>query len=264
MDRRDAAAVRRKRHRTRGLAVLIRIAPCRRSGTLESVGPALLEAAGAVVEPVWRHDTMTLHYPKRCSKCGATKPTSKFQRDKTHKDGFRSRCRACTLGHDEPPDPASFRFWKHVLVVDGDGCWEWLASKDVGGYGAFTCEGKSWKAHRFSWVMENGPIPEGLVVCHRCDNPGCVRPSHMFIGTVADNNHDRDAKGRTARGDTCEPALRPRGSRCGTAKLTEQQVVEIRRLGSARMKRQAIADMFNVSIATIERVLARTCWKHVV
>lgn len=85
------------------------------------------------------------------------------------------------------------RFWAKVNKTDG--CWLWTASA-WRGYGIFWADGRRWKAPRYSWALVNGPIPSGLMVCHRCDNPPCVRPSHLFIGTMSDNIRDAYAKGR--------------------------------------------------------------------
>lgn len=86
-------------------------------------------------------------------------------------------------------------FWKRVSKLPAD-CWIWTARRDDSGYGTFTFSGKDCKAHRLAWTFSFGSIPHGLNVLHACDNPPCCNPQHLFLGTCADNNADRFAKGR--------------------------------------------------------------------
>lgn len=95
------------------------------------------------------------------------------------------------------------RFW--AKVEKGDGCWNWTAA-NVRGYGRISINNRMFRAHRVSYEMHRGPIPEGLEICHRCDNPRCVRPDHLFVGTRSDNIRDRVAKGLHGS----KPAAMPR------------------------------------------------------
>lgn len=120
----------------------------------------------------------------------------------------------------------SERFWPKVNIAGKDECWTWNASKDNHGYGKMSgpVGSSPLRAHRVSWEIHNGKIPEGLVVCHKCDNPPCVNPAHLFVGTQKDNTLDASRKGRV-HGDL--PLLR--GERNGSARLTDDDADSIRR-----------------------------------
>ena len=132
------------------------------------------------------------------------------------------------------------RFWSKVNK--NDSCWLWVPPKTDRGYGQFQIKqnGKftSARAHRVSWVIRNGAIQNGLLVCHKCDVPACVNPDHLFIGTALDNNRDMIAKGRKVttisrgekNGRRTKPECTARGESASHARLKEHQVLEIRRL----------------------------------
>lgn len=112
-------------------------------------------------------------------------------------------------------------FWAKVARTGG--CWEWQAYRDPAGYGRFNVTPrKPALAHRVAWEIENGPIPDGLCVCHHCDNPPCVRPDHLFLGTARDNSDDKIAKGRAVM-----PPHR-RGEAHPAVVATDEQVREAR------------------------------------
>ena len=158
------------------------------------------------------------------------------------------------------------RFWSKVTKAPGDGCWDWTATHDRKGYGLFHA-GRNGRAHRVSWEMTHGPIPEGLFVCHRCDRPMCVRPDHLFLGTHADNTADMVAKGRTAKGDANgsrkHPESRPRGETVRSARLTEDGVRRVHDLHAAGMSTRKIAACVGVTDATVWKIVIGRNWKHI-
>lgn len=151
-------------------------------------------------------------------------------------------------------EPASIRFWR--FVQKGPECWQWTGGTS-GKDRRAAFDGR--RAARVLWEMLHGSIPEGMWVCHHCDNPGCVRPDHLFLGTRADNMRDAYAKGRTAL--QREGAL-PRGSTHHMAKLTEQDVVEIRARLAAGARQHELAQEKGVSKATISCIKRGVYWKH--
>jgi hypothetical protein len=152
------------------------------------------------------------------------------------------------------------RFWKKVRKSDG--CWIWTGGTANRGYGVIGCEDnprKQMHAHRASWIIHFGPIPEGQQVCHQCDNPPCVKPDHLFLGTQAENLADASKKKRLVgnRGAF-------KGESNLQAKLTEDSVRDIRRryaLGG--ITQGALALEFGVSEGLIGFVITRRAWKHV-
>jgi hypothetical protein len=161
------------------------------------------------------------------------------------------------------------RFWAKVRKGEhADHCWEWTASKRAKGYGAFVWHDRNGRvvngrAHRYAWMVTNGEIPEGLCVLHKCDNPTCVRPDHLFIGTRADNNRDMHRKRRAVAGGTlCGTGVYPRGSSHHGAKLTEQDIRRLRMLVGTRSYSQ-LARQFNITASHVHRIVKRKVWKHV-
>ena|GEM_PF-1626953 len=149
-------------------------------------------------------------------------------------------------------------------------CLEWTAGWQRGGYGAFWFGGKMGKAHRVAWEMKHGPIPNGLHVLHKCDNPPCVDEEHLFLGTHADNMHDMFRKERrvAARGDSSGPRLYPErmarvGEKNGNARLGDADIPRIFQLRALGWTLQRIGSEFGISLQSIHRILNRRQWAHV-
>lgn len=141
------------------------------------------------------------------------------------------------------------RFWERVSVQP-EGCWDWLGAKNHGGYGHFWID-RQMDAHRASYLINVGPIPERMYVLHKCDNPACVRPDHLFLGSQTTNMVDCRAKGRVRMGET---QWRHR--------LTEADVRIVLSLRGTE-SHTSIAKKFNVARPTISYVCERKTWKHV-
>lgn len=150
------------------------------------------------------------------------------------------------------------RFWNKVDKSGGpDACWLWSVGKNDKGYGMFLIDGQRIRAHRIAWALSKGSIPNddsyhGLCVLHRCDVPACCNPSHLFLGTNADNVADRESKHRNCPGEVNV-----------SAKLTNKQALEIRALYSVGdTTYNKLASQFGVSKITIKSIIRRETWKH--
>ena len=131
-------------------------------------------------------------------------------------------------------DTIESRFWPKINRTTT--CWLWTGAKHPFGYGSFRFKGKHFLAHRLSFELTNGAVSKDLLVCHKCDNPPCVRPTHLFLGTYADNSADMARKGRHP----------------GSPKLSERDVKEIRRLRKKGKFLAELAQRFNISSYTFK------------
>lgn len=157
------------------------------------------------------------------------------------------------------PDVGFFEKHRAKIAFAGpDECWLWTAGADRKGYGKVGVNRKTHLAHRQAYEAIHGAgTAEGMVVRHRCDNPPCVNPAHLEVGTHADNIRDRDERGRNRQ---------PKGSANGLAKLTEADVLAIRAecvTGSRTHGQQAISERFGVSNQLISNIILRKIWTHI-
>lgn len=146
--------------------------------------------------------------------------------------------------------PLATRFWGKVHVTPN--CWLWSASVTGSGYGQIglgrKLDGRG-DSHRIAWLLCNGPIPDGQQVLHKCDNKRCVNPDHLYLGTNAQNMQDALQRGQ-----------KPRGSKCSFAKLTDNQVAEIR--ATTGISHQKLSENYGVSRVTITRVKNEVSYRN--
>lgn len=159
-----------------------------------------------------------------------------------------------------PSQPLTDRFWAKVDKQGPDDCWVWLACTDGAGYGRINQGGGQNKmvfAHRVSWKLHYGPIPEGMCVLHGCDVPGCVNPGHLFLGTRTDNMRDSISRGRNLPKGFCA------GEQSPVARLTWTQVDEIRsRYAQGGITQKALGKEFGVHEETIGSIIRHDTWKE--
>jgi hypothetical protein len=143
-----------------------------------------------------------------------------------------------------------------TVINEQTGCWEWTGHKDECGYGRIQRGDRLVRLHRESWKDANGPIPDGLCVCHRCDNPCCINLEHLFLGTHADNMRDKAEKGRVV--------FNPRfGEDNPCAKLTSVEVVAIKRDLRHGVTRRALAEKHKVTVSNIDTIANGLTWRHI-
>jgi hypothetical protein len=129
------------------------------------------------------------------------------------------------------------------------GCWQWKGVCTSSGHGQIGSKG----AHRFSYERYKGNIPEGIYVCHHCDNPGCVNPDHLFLGTPLDNMQDMIKKGRDRKA---------KGETSGTHKLKEKDIKNIRKLSKEGKNYKEISEIFGIHRSTVGQIVRNERWKH--
>ena len=189
---------------------------------------------------------------------------------------------------------ATERFW--AKVQKSDGCWLWTAYRNEKGYGRFDDGTITHQAHRLAWALTNGPVADGLLVCHKCDNPPCCNPDHLFVGTQKDNMQDAKQKGRRADGDRMWSRLHPerlargarngrytkperkargerngrntkpektnRGEKVNTAKLTWELVRELRAAAAEGARTAELSSRFGVSMGNVRRIVTGKYWNE--
>ena len=167
------------------------------------------------------------------------------------KKGYKKSC-GCWRKPKEIKESSENRFWKFVSKTEN--CWDWTGSKANYGYGQLSINGKPVRANRYSWILHNGEIPTGLMICHKCDNPSCVNPEHLFLGDQTANMQDMISKKRQKISKGCEKS---------SCKLNETQVKNIRHLYKNPFSARELAEKFQISKQNIYDIVNLKAWKHI-
>ncbi len=149
-------------------------------------------------------------------------------------------------------DEGKLKFWEYVDIKNDDECWNWIGKFNAYGYGRFQCKGTRYISTRFSWFIKTGNFPI-LSICHKCDNPACVNPNHLFEGNQKQNMTDAKNKDRIAKGE-----------KSGRSKLKEVQVIEILHFYYEKnIKISELAKKYFVIPRTIRDIIKGETWKHI-
>ncbi len=146
------------------------------------------------------------------------------------------------------------RFVRLINIGDREECWEWVGTRPSGAYGHFSIKAKAVKAHRWVYELCCGPIPEGMVIRHKCDNPSCVNPLHLTVGTHQDNINDRQERRRWADRQGEKHPLR---------KVSEADVHQIRRAANLGEPQKSIAQRFGIGSGQVGKIVRRENWSHI-
>jgi len=197
---------------------------------------------------------------QKLCECGCGEPAPIAQENNRNRGRRKGRAFRFRQGHGrrvQPRRALEERFWEKV---DKSGnCWVWMAGKNKAGYGVIYKDGQMRLAHRISWMFENGEIPKGFLIRHKCDNPSCIRPTHLVIGTHSDNMRDMAIRNRASRNGKYLI-----GEKNGFTDLIASDVLEIRtKYANENCTQRELAKQFSVSQSTIGNIVHRRTWKHV-
>lgn len=197
------------------------------------------------------HTTLPDEIPYGYCHCGCGQRT-KLAEKTNKRDGATKGQPFRFLPNHKPTRTLEQAFWRHVIRGAADECWLWQGNIGNHGYGYFSCGHRKFLAHRASYEIHNGALPDDLCVLHHCDVRHCVNPYHLFLGDRTDNAADKVTKGRQFRGEQSP-----------NAKLAESDVKQIRSLAASGVIHREIAQKFHIARETVGDIVRRRLWAHV-
>ena len=199
-----------------------------------------------------------------CRTCEETKPRDAFSVHDRSTGRLRADCKACraaraTREYRERRAAQGFihekewaeRFLANLPDAGPDECWEWMGWRAPDGYGRFGVAGDRWRAHRLSFLLHHGDLPSGAFICHRCDNPPCCNPAHLYAGGPATNVQDMVERNRL---------VNLAGEASGASRITKEQVRQIRDLAELGVYQRDIARRFGISQSQVSNIVTRKHW----
>ena len=194
---------------------------------------------------------------RTCEQCGATFAAHRYLVAKGYGRYCSRRCTGAALR------TTAERFWSRVARGKRSACWLWRGATRGRGYGRVSWGRRTRSAHRVAYELTHGPIPDGKLVCHRCDNPPCCNPAHLYLDTHAGNTADTWARKRGRSGAQVHPERLRRGERHPNAKLTADAVLAIRAQHAVGRATSHLAATYGVSTDAIRAIVSRRLWRHV-
>lgn len=188
--------------------------------------------------------------------CGCGKLTNVATRTNPKYGHVKGKPMRFIIGHGRWANSLEKRLWSRIDKRGPDDCWDWTGAHTPAGYGVISRNGSATTATRVVYELTYGPIPNGLIVCHTCDNPACCNPTHLWIGTNADNSDDKVSKGREGHPDN-------RGEHNPRASLSNNDVIAIREANRNGENLASIAARYNLQKPAIWKIVHRLTWNHI-
>lgn len=189
---------------------------------------------------------------KTCIKCSNEKSKAEFHKDNLRSDGLFPYCKKCRITSKKPYSERDIKTVLSFYSLSSNGCWEWTGTKmQKEDYGIAHFNGGRYRAHRLSYLYHKGQIKEGMLICHTCDNPICINPSHLYQGTPKQNSSDMVIRNRQNK---------LKGEDASCSKLKAYEIIKIR---ADNRGHKYIAADYGIAVSTVSGIKTRRNWSHI-